>query len=202
MPTVVAKERTGPSPNLLAPEIERLTCAMASGDEEAFRRFHATYYNRLLRYLFVVTRGDEESARDALQDTFARVSRRIRTFKSEEVFWGWLTVLARHAATDAARKRTRYGRMLDCYRLLRRTERETEEVVETLSLEAILESALETLDTFERAMIEGKYFQGASVRDLAGQFQLTEKAVESRLGRARRHLRMELSRRLNHEAQS
>src|SRR5712671_2079636 len=74
--------------------ILELTRRLARGDEEAFRKFHDAYFDRLLRYLFVITKGDQEAAREALQETMTRVVRYARPFDSEEVFWSWLTVLA------------------------------------------------------------------------------------------------------------
>src|SRR5688572_15684288 len=78
-------------------DIATLTERLAAGNEDAFRQFHAAYFDRLVRYLIVVTHGDEEAARDALQETFMRVVRHARRFDSEEAFWSWLTVLARSA---------------------------------------------------------------------------------------------------------
>ncbi len=46
-------------PALSAPDIASLTARMARGEEEAYRRFYALYFDRLLRYLLVVT-GDEQ----------------------------------------------------------------------------------------------------------------------------------------------
>src|SRR5207247_3024372 len=96
-----------------------LTRGLATGDEEAFRKFHAAYFDRLLRYLFVATKGDEEAAREALQETMTRVVRYAQPFDSGEVFWSWLTVLARSAVVDAGRKQQRYWRLLKGYALFR-----------------------------------------------------------------------------------
>ena len=52
--------------------IAALTGRLAAGDEAAFREFHAAYFPRLFRYLIVCARGDEEAARDALQETTPR----------------------------------------------------------------------------------------------------------------------------------
>src|SRR5882762_10836374 len=97
--------------------ISDLTRRLAAGDEEAFRQFHAAYFNRLLRYLFVATKGDEDAAREALQETMTRVIRYARPFDSEEIFWSWLTVLARSSVVDAGRKRQRYWQLLKNYAL-------------------------------------------------------------------------------------
>jgi RNA polymerase sigma-70 factor (ECF subfamily) len=180
-------------------EVCRLTAAMSAGDEVAYRQFHAQYFDRLLRYLFVVARGDEQAARDALQDTLLRVVRHVRPFRSEDEFWSWLTVLARSAATDAVRKRTRYCRALSRYALFWRVEEMGDDAAEASHLDDLLVALTQTLPVIDRTLIEARYFQGASVRELAVRFELTEKAVESRLGRARRYLRSELSKRLSDE---
>jgi hypothetical protein len=52
-----------------------LTRQMAAGEEEAFRRFHQLYFDRLYHFLLAVARGEEHEARDALQDTFVRAWR-------------------------------------------------------------------------------------------------------------------------------
>ena len=85
-----------------------LTARMARQDEAAFAEFLAAYRDRLFRYVIVLTRGDEETAQEALQLTMLRVVRHIRRFEEEAVFWSWLTRLARSAVTDDARKRNRY----------------------------------------------------------------------------------------------
>ena len=78
-------------------DVPGLTARMRRGEEAAYRDFFDAYYNRLLRYLLVVAAGDEASAAEALQSTLLRVVRHIKVFAAEEVFWSWLTVLARSA---------------------------------------------------------------------------------------------------------
>src|SRR5207245_760424 len=62
---------------------------MAEADEDAYSMFHELYFHRLLRYLLVVTGGQEEAAREALQLALLRVVRHIRRFDLEEAFWCW-----------------------------------------------------------------------------------------------------------------
>jgi DNA-directed RNA polymerase specialized sigma24 family protein len=45
---------------------------------------------------------------------------------------------------------------------------------------------LEELDPQDRLLLEGKYLNGETVKELSAQTGLTDKAVESRLGRLRR----------------
>jgi len=161
-----------------------LTWRLSKGEEEAFREFHALYFVRLHRFLLVVARGDEAQAQEALQETFLRVARQARVFHSEEVFWSWLRAVARNAACDGGRKHRRYLSLLE--RFTRETEKEAGNEIALMEL---LEETVAELEPDERRLIEGKYWEGESVRQLSEQEGLTEKAVESRLLRLRRQLR-------------
>jgi RNA polymerase sigma-70 factor, ECF subfamily len=179
----------------------RLTLGLAAGEETAFRQFHAEYFDRLLRYHLVVARGDEEGAREALQETFTRVARHARRFDEADVFWNWLTVLARSAAVDGGRRRQRYWTLLKNYTLgwLRPRVAVSAETDADARLHEHLDRALARLPNDDRVLLEAKYFAGASIRDLAAQCGQTEKAIESRLLRLRRQLREMILRSLHHE---
>lgn len=174
-----------------------LTTALAAQDEEALRQFHAAYFDRLLRYQLVLARGDEHAAQEALQETFLRVARHARRFDEAETFWSWLTVLARSPAADAGRKRHRYWRLLagyadfltPCASPPAADEAEAE-------LGALLNSSLGELPPEERSLVEGKYLRRATVRELASETGLTEKAVEAR------RLRETMLAKLRHENQT
>jgi len=171
-----------------------MTRGLAAGDEGAFREFHAVYFDRLYQFLLVVARGQEDEAQEALQQTFLRVLRYARVFDSEQVFWSWLKALARSAARDAGRKQHRYRALLERFALFRRTGIQAPEGPEEDSLRATLDESLEELEAADRRLIEGKYLEGATVKELSEQMGLTEKAVESRLARLRQQLRERLVR--------
>jgi len=172
---------------------------MVKGDESAYRTFYDAYFDRLLRYLLVVTSGDEDAAREALQATFVRVVRHIKVFEVEAVFWRWLTVLARSAFTDESRKRRRYLAFLD--RFARHAEVERGDNGEANEhLRAVLQNSLADLPLEERELVEGKYFAQRTVGDLAAKLQTTEKAVESRLVRVRYKLKAAVLTKLRDES--
>jgi RNA polymerase sigma-70 factor (ECF subfamily) len=182
-------------------EIPLLTAALAKGDENAFRKFHELYFDRLFRYHVVIARGDESAAGDALQETFLRVVRNVRRFENEDTFWSWLTVLCRSAAADGGRKRSRYWKLLADYaRSLitpAPTNKSSGEIDEKLY--DIVAQSLGELDENDRSLVEGKYFRRASMKELSSETGLTERAVESRLLRARRELREKILTKLNYE---
>lgn len=179
--------------------IAALTRGLAAGDEEAFRDFHRHYFDRLFRLALVLTRGNSSAANEVLQDTLCRVVRHARRFEDEGVFWCWLTAVTRSAARDAGRKQRRYVALLENYvrRWLPVQPEATPQGEE--SLDELVTQCLDELDSTDRALIEGKYLEGRTVRALAERADLTEKAVESRLGRLRQQLRARLLDRLRED---
>src|SRR5437870_4720385 len=164
---------------------------MKEGDEMAYRTFFEAYYHRLWRYLLVVTSGDEDASGEALQAALVRVVRHIKVFPNEASFWGWLTVLARSALSDQTRGRRRYLAFLD--RFTRHTEIQVSlpnEVAADARLLSLLETKLATMPPEERELVEAKYFDRRSVRDIAQALGTSEKAIESRLVRLRRKLKV------------
>jgi RNA polymerase sigma factor (sigma-70 family) len=167
-----------------------LTHRMVQGDETAYRMFYDAYFDRLSRYLLVVTAGDEDAAREALQAALVRVVRHIKVFPSEAVFWSWLTVLARSALSDQSRKKRRYLAFLDRFtRHTRAQEKAPDDPEADTRLVVLLESGLAELPFEERRLVEAKYFERSPVRDIATDLNLSEKAVESRLVRIRQKLK-------------
>ncbi len=179
------------------PETTRLTRALAAGDEEAFRQFHAAYFDRLFRFLLVVARGQEQEAQDALQQTFLRVIKHARVFESEDAFWSWLKVVARSAARDSGRKQQRYSILLQNFALRFNLLKPPQYSPEEDSLHALLQEGLAELPPDERTLLESKDLGGFTVRELSLEKHLTEKTIESRLARVRHALRNKVLKKLS-----
>ena len=187
-------------PRAVAPDIAVLTRALARGDESAFREFYDLYFDRLLRYLLVVTGGNETAAREALAAALVRVVRHVKPFDAEEKFWSWLTVLARTALADESKKQRRWFAFLE--RLSRHAETENAGAdgdVADERLRTLLDKNLSSLPPDERELVSQKYFLRRSVREIADTQQTTEKAVESKLSRVRRKLKEALFDELKNE---
>jgi RNA polymerase sigma-70 factor, ECF subfamily len=182
-------ERAG---NRSRPLLE-LTTALARGDDTAWKTFHHDFGPALFRQLLGATRGDYDLASEALQQTYLRVARHARPCDQEELFRGWLHIVARTALSDCRRRRKSFWHLL-----IRRWEDPSdvgstdESSAEDAGVHRALEEALASLDSDDRALLEAKYFAGADVRSLAEQLGISHKATESRLTRARAELRRRL----------
>ncbi len=165
--------------------IGALTQRLAAGNEAAFAAFYELYGSRLFRYILVLQRGDEHAASDVFQNTLIRVVRHARRFDDEAALWDWLARLARNAAADHGRKSSRYLRFLDRFR---QSSLEVEESNHS-NLTAAIDAALLQLPPQDAQLLQAKYHDQKSQRDLAAQLGISEEAAESRLRRARSALK-------------
>ncbi|MGF1484900.1 MAG: RNA polymerase sigma factor [Opitutales bacterium] len=184
MPKAGAAEKT------LAPESPtELIHRLHRGDETAWRMFLDSYGERLRRYLLVVARGDFAGADEAWQDCLQRVASNLKSFDSDEAFWRWLCRVARTAWLDRCRRQGRYRSMLERFREYRLALNCARDGDAEARLADALECALVRLGEADGALLRQKYFVGTSVRELAREANVSEKAIESRLTRARQRLR-------------
>lgn len=172
--------------------LHALTTGLARGDDAAWVEFHRDYGPGIFRRLLAQTRGDHDLASEALQQSYLRIARHARSCDSAPMFTGWLRVVTRSALNDCRRRRRTF------WDLLRNRDAATDELsaaadtADDLALSASLDTALAQLSAADRTLLEQKYFSGTAVRVLAEQLNLTPKAVESRLTRARAELRRHL----------
>lgn len=179
----------GQTSEAAAAALRELTDALVRGDDAAWSEFNETYGPAIFRQLLGQTRGDYALAQEALQQTYLRVARHVRACESEPMFRTWLRTVARTALLDCWRRRRSFTD------LLFRRQQEPPELSETDDdnrLMAKLDGALRQLATADRALLEEKYYASVDVRTLACKLNLTPKAVESRLTRARAALKREL----------
>jgi RNA polymerase sigma factor (sigma-70 family) len=172
-----------------AGDLRGLTAAMARGEDAAWTEFNRVYGPAIFRQLLALTRGDDDLAKEALQHTYLRVAKHVRSCETEAMFRGWLRTVARTALQDCWRRRRSFTD------LLFRRQQEPPELADPGAddrLMAELDAALHRLEAADQALLEAKYFSGLDVRTLACNLGLTPKAVESRLTRARAALRREL----------
>jgi len=192
-PVINAKAEVSSETRSEPTDVAALTRAMVRGDEAAWVRFHYDYSGRIHRYLLVVLKGDDELASEILQVTFTRIARHVREFREETILWHWVTRLARTAVIDEWRKRGRREESL------RELAQEPVSPTEPNDWSELLQQGLAQLDAAERDLLQRKYVEGQSVREIADSETDSEKAVESRITRARVKLRAVMLQLLKHE---
>jgi RNA polymerase sigma-70 factor (ECF subfamily) len=195
----VMAEHVIPLPREDDEQIRRMTAGMYEGEERAFEEFYDSYYDRLFRYLLLLTRGNEELTRELIQVTMTKAMGRPRRFDTEGQLWNWVAAIARNAFIDSIRRTRRTPQIVS---LLAEDNAEMACVLPDDAdgeLLAVLENCISALDGEERELIESFYFKDGSHRSVAEERGLTPKAVESRLARVRQKLRQAVLQKLHHE---
>ncbi len=161
-----------------------LAAGIRGGDAAAYDAFHDCYFERVYRYLLVVARGDEELAREAVQETLLRVLRYIKPLPDHDALWRWLTTVARTAFIDLTRRARQVGASPGvATTVVADPPQPDDELLDAL------DRALAQLPAAERRLVEAHYLAGTAQLEIAASHGTTRKAIESRLARIRKKLK-------------
>ena len=158
---------------------------MQRGDRDAVEAFYRRYLGALWR--FVLSRLHREAdAKDVVSETFLAAIGGISSADPDAPAIKWLIGIAKHKLADHFRRRNIKLEVLreaadpspDAAERVQRNERREKTL-----------DALNQLDDEQRTVLEWKYIEGLSVKQIASQLGKTEKSVESTLFRARNTLR-------------
>lgn len=142
---------------------------------------------------------DRHRCEDVVQETLVRAIQALDRYEPARAgnnIFPWLTGLARN---EIHRVLAKNKNAFSLEALWARMDRELLEVYAKLEQAPFADNLMEREETRElvnaamsqlpplyRQALEAKYVEGKSVRDLAGAWRITEKAVESQLSRARK----------------
>jgi len=166
--------------------------AAAAGDEDAFselvRLTHAEMYGLAYRLL-----GNEDDARDVVQEAYLRVYRALPKFRGEAAFTTWLYRITANAAYTYMRRRGR--QRADSLEGIEEPESQAprpEEVSQNLSLREALSAQLQILPPEQRAVVVMKDVYDLPHDVIAKELGISVTAAKVRLHRARKRLRTAL----------
>lgn len=130
------------------------------------------------RYVFARTGRDAHAGQDVLSETFLAAIRSLKNGATTQNVGGWLTGIARHKTADWYRQREKSAPAAG--------EPATED---PSSAGEVVADVLDGLPDEERVILEWKYLDLCTVREIAERLGRTEKAVEDLLYRARNAFR-------------
>ena len=171
-----------------------LVAAAKAGDRSAFeelvRATHADIYTLAYRLT-----GDEEDARDVVQDAYFRAFRSIKRFRGDARFSTWMyRITANCAATHLARRAKGRHEELSGDEPIAdaRPEIDPESMAEAGALRDRVSVALAELPPRLRAVVVLRDIYDLPHEAIASELGITESAAKVRLHRARRKLRERL----------
>ena len=158
-----------------------------SAAEELYRRYAARLYTLCRRYM-----GEDEEAKDLMQETLLRALDKISTYRytGRGSLYGWISRIAvNKAVNQIKRRRWRYV-PLDV-RFRDSIPDPSEEEMAALPQEKLL-SWISALPDMRRAVFNLYCLDGYSHRDIGEMLGISEKASASTLAKARKQLKEEI----------
>ena len=172
-----------------------LVTRLLSGRDEAFAEFFELMFPRVYRFALARLGEREDAAEDVAQATLCQVVRRLETLRGEASLFTWVCTICRHEI-DAWRRRHLDEVSVELAEdapeiraalesLYALESGRTQTAIEQRELASLVQRVLDHLPTHYGNVLEWKYLDELPVRDIATRLDLSEKAAESLLTRAR-----------------
>ena len=171
--------------------ISDLVHAAKQEDQHAFRQLLDLHWNEL--YGFMIKRTENENdAEDLCLQAFSKAFDKIETFNKEFTFSTWLTSIAKNLHVDMIRKeKTRLHQSTDVKEVGRDVIDETlgpeDQLIRSQNLNKLLQQ-VKSLKPIYRDVIQLRFFQELSHKEIAIQLELSLSNVKVRLLRAKKLL--------------
>jgi RNA polymerase sigma-70 factor (ECF subfamily) len=154
-----------------------------TNDDEYFEMLYSRYVGKVYQKCLSMTK-DSEAAEDFTQDIFIKVFSKMDTFQQRSKFSTWLYSISHHYCLD----QLRVGKRLPTETLAddlsdTMSEADTADDVETKLRD--MGKLMEGIPAEEVQLLQMKYEQGISIKEIAKRYHLTESAVKMRLKRTR-----------------
>lgn len=175
----------------------KLAKQLLAGDARAFDRFFDDNFARLYRFSLARIGDDPEGAREIAQSTLTRAVRKLHTYRAESAMFTWLCAICRNEISDWLKRQGRYREHI----VLVEDYPEVQAAVDSLQapvadspernyqrVEALrlIQVALDRLPPKYGDVLEWKYVEGHSVKEISTRLDIGAEATQSLLARAKR----------------
>ncbi|MBX7497220.1 sigma-70 family RNA polymerase sigma factor [Qipengyuania sp. 6B39] len=167
---------------------------MADLDREAFRRLYSRTANKLFAICLAVTR-DHAAAEDVLQESYLKIWDRAKSYNPERSRpLAWMAAIARNAAIDWYRVRTRHNHVGEEHLNLHESEATAaDERIIAMDREDQVWAAVSNLDAESEQELKSIFLLGLSYPEAAQRLDLPVATFKSRVRRTVLRIRRKLS---------
>jgi RNA polymerase sigma-70 factor (ECF subfamily) len=178
-------------------EDKRLVKLLLDGDERAFDRFFEDNFARLFRFALIRLSDDPDAAREVAQITLSKAIRKLHTYKAEAALFTWLCAICRNETSDWLARQGRYREhivlvedfpdvqaAIDSFQSPEQLNPEAH--YKRVELLRLIQVALDQLPPNYGDVLEWKYIEGHSIKEIAERINLGTEATQSLLARAKR----------------
>lgn len=177
----------------------QLARRVISGEERAFDELFDGHFPGLYRFALARLDGDEDAAEEVAQATLCKAISKLTTYRGEAALFTWLCAFCRHEIGAFYRSRGRAAARIDlvednpqvraALESLGASYDAPDQALARSEIGRLVQVALDQLPAKYGHALEWKYVEGLSVREIAARLDLSPKAAESLLTRAREAFR-------------
>ncbi|RKY69183.1 MAG: RNA polymerase subunit sigma-24 [Candidatus Latescibacterota bacterium] len=171
---------------------------IAKGDTAAFNKIVSRYQARLLNFVYRFT-GDRETARDIVQETFLRIYRKRKEYRSTANFSTWIFTIAGNLAKSELRHRKRWHLIpinketdQDILAEIANQSLGPNHMAEKKAIERHIQQAIEALPPKYREAVILRDIEGLPYEEIAQIVGCPVGTVKSRVNRGRLQLQNKL----------
>ena len=174
----------------------QLARRLRAGDEQAFREMFDGLFPKLFRFALARLGGDRDEAADVVQQALCKAFEHLDSYRGEASLFGWTCQICRNVIHDRARRgqheplpltlfedEDAIRGFLDCVTAPELDE--PEQQATRGEIVRLVQAALDSLPGRYGDVLEWKYVEGLSVKEIARRLAIGPKAAESLLTRAR-----------------
>jgi RNA polymerase sigma-70 factor (ECF subfamily) len=178
-------------------EDKRLVKQLLAGNERAFDQFFDENFARLYRFALTRLSDDPDAAREVAQITLTKSLRKLTSYRAESALFTWLCAICRNVTSDWLAKQGRYREHIvltedvpevqaavDSY--LPAEQMSPERHYRRVEMLRLIQVALDRLPARYGDVLEWKYIEGHSIREISARLDIGAEATQSLLARARR----------------
>ena len=176
---------------------KKLAKQLLAGDARAFDLFFDDNFARLYRFAMTRLADDPEGAKEVVQISMTRALQKIHTYRAESAMFTWLCAICRNEISDWLSRQGRYRDHI----VLVEDFPEVQAAVDSFQAPAadsperhyqrvealrLIQVALDRLPPKYGDVLEWKYVEGHSVKDISARLGIGTEATQSLLARAKR----------------
>ncbi len=178
-------------------EDKKLVTQLLAGNERAFEQFFDENFARLYRFALTRLSDDPDAAREVAQTSLTRAIRKLHTYRAESALFTWLCAICRNETSDWLAKQGRYREHIvltedfpeiraavDSFRSPEPMSPERH--YRRVELLRLIQVALDRLPARYGDVLEWKYIEGHSIKEISARLSISAEATQSLLARAKR----------------
>lgn len=176
---------------------KRLIKQLLAGEQRAFDRFFEENFARLYRFAMLRLADDPDGAREVVQITLTRAIQKLHKFRAESALFTWLCAICRNEISDWLRRQGRYRDhivLIEDYPEVQAAvdsfqtpvEDSPDRQYQRIETLRLIQVVLDRLPARYGNVLEWKYVEGHSVKEISAKLEIGTVAAQSLLSRAKR----------------